>query len=491
MNPFLRTKTLEGLRWSYGSAILLRALSPLTTLILAAFLTPGDFGQVAVVTAIIGAGLLVGGLGLGEALVVDSREGRLLVQHVFRLRLLVGAGIYAAVWAGGPALAAAYDAPSLVPVSRVMGLAFLLDPFGSTSEGLLHRELRFRRQFWFAAAGSVAFAATGITLAAAGAGIWALAGAHVAMALARAVVGCLLARWFPGRLPIPFREARQSIQFGSILTLQNMLGWLAGSGPPLILGVAIGTEAAGLYTMAMSLAGWPHQIVTAPVGRVFFPLIARAHREDPASAAAYYEKTLRWVAIAAFPLVAALAIVVPLGIPFLGPAWRGTIPVFLLLLGHSLSSMLLTINDQTFKAAGAVGVYTRFYAVQAVTTTGALGLTGFVTRDLVLAVAALSLLYVGFYAGNFLLLSRVLRIPAGRVLRALLPPLPPAIGIAVCGGGWLLVAWWYGLPFLATVGGAGVAILVGGAAGLMISPARHDIAGALVRLGIGPAPREP
>ncbi|MHB8632519.1 MAG: oligosaccharide flippase family protein [Thermoplasmatota archaeon] len=472
--PYLHAQTKEGLRWSYGSAVLVRALNPVTTLFLAALIHPQAFGEVSIVVGINGLLLLVSRLGLDEALMRDARSAHALVQHIFRLKLAIGCGAYLLVWFTAPAIAALYREPALVPLSHVLGLVFLTDPLSSTSESVMSRNLHFRRQFWYDASGSVGFATAGVLLGLLGAGVWALVGATISSAAVRAITGCILGGWFPHVRRLPPRTIHDSVRFGAFVATQNVLGWAGGAGPPLIIGALVGIHAAALYSMAITFAGWPSSLVTAPLGRLFLPIMARAQRAGHDVMVRYYQTTLKWVALLAFPCVAVVAAVAPTIVRWLGPSWDGLLPVYYLLLPYSVSSTVLTVNDQVFKAINKVAVYTRFYALQTITVITLLAASAWATRQLVPAVAAQAAAYVGFYVWNFTLLSRLVGVSLRSIGRILLYPAPVVVGIVAAGWIWATFAA-PRLPRLADTAGLGVLLVAGSLAGCFLSPVRREL----------------
>jgi PST family polysaccharide transporter len=83
--------------------------------VLARLLTPGDFGLVAMVTAVIGVADLVRDFGLSSAAIQSSQVSDDERTNLFWANLALGAGCTLATLASTPLIVAAYQQPRLTP----------------------------------------------------------------------------------------------------------------------------------------------------------------------------------------------------------------------------------------------------------------------------------------------------------------------------------------------------------------------------------------
>src|SRR5215207_3449745 len=116
---------VRGVLWQGLSFGLGRALTLVTTVVLARLLTPEEFGLVGFALVFVAFAEYVTDLGVAQALVYFERDRR--TQDA------------------APAIAGFFDAPEIAPMVRVLSAALLLSAVRQVPIALLRRELAFRR----------------------------------------------------------------------------------------------------------------------------------------------------------------------------------------------------------------------------------------------------------------------------------------------------------------------------------------------------------
>ena len=216
---------LRGIPWTLLTYALSRVVTVLTTLVLARLLAPADFGLFAM--AVLGMELLsvFSGLWLAATLIVRPDLDRRAEGTV--LSLVTGAGAVLAIVliALAPALAAFFGEPRLTGIVVLLAAVLLVSGVNWFYETLLQRELAFRRRFACLMARTLAFSATALCLAVAGAGVWSLVGAYLAGYLAS---GAALLALAPYRVRPAFdrAEASRILRSGRGFLAQDMAVFL-------------------------------------------------------------------------------------------------------------------------------------------------------------------------------------------------------------------------------------------------------------------------
>ncbi|HYE61210.1 MAG TPA: oligosaccharide flippase family protein [Phycisphaerales bacterium] len=139
---------------------------------------------------------------------------------------------------------------------------------------------------------------------------WALIGGSVAAASAFAI-----GSFFMGQRPKLEWEsaaARELISFGVWLFLSTATYFAASQAERLLLGWTVTKDELGWFTMAFMLASAPTRAIQQLFEQVFFPLVSRLCRDDPARAMLQFRR----VKLIAFGLACGAAIVCILGGPF-------------------------------------------------------------------------------------------------------------------------------------------------------------------------------
>src|SRR5215218_9416342 len=139
-------RALRGIPWALLTYASTRAVTVLTTLVLARLLAPADFGLFAMGTLGMELVSVFSGLWLGAALIVRPDMDRRAEGTV--LTLLVGSGalLALALSASAPLLAAFFGEPRLTGIVILLAAVLLVSGVNWFYETLLQRELAFRRR---------------------------------------------------------------------------------------------------------------------------------------------------------------------------------------------------------------------------------------------------------------------------------------------------------------------------------------------------------
>jgi len=175
----LRRRAAKGIFWVTVARVLARALSFLTTLILARLLVPHDFGLVWVADLAVNAFLLLQELGLGAALIY--RRDRIEEAANTAFFIMVGGSLFLYLIAllTAPYMAAVFSRdpntiPQIIPILRILSLTLVISALGRVPHALLAKELDFRRKIMPRLLGGLVGAGVSITLALSGFGVTAI-----------------------------------------------------------------------------------------------------------------------------------------------------------------------------------------------------------------------------------------------------------------------------------------------------------------------------
>lgn len=347
--------TVRGLSWTYASNGSSAIMQTVYTAVIARLLAPEDFGLLAMAMVFQRFGSYFARMGVAQALIqkpeLDERDVRVAFTSTVMLGLVFGAGVVAAA----PLAGAVFDTADVVPVVRVLALAFILDSLGQVSVSLLQRELRFRElaiidMVTFA----VAYFAIGITMAAAGFGVWSL----VAVQLAHA--GLRSAAWYAGarhrltpQAHLP--TARRLFAYGSRISVISFLEFIGSSLDTFVIGRTAGQAQLGQYNRAYLLVTLPFQNIVTGFSGVLFPSLSHI-QADRRRLGEVYRSSIAGIAAVILPIAAGLAVasseVVRVAI---GSQWAGAAAVlpflafsgalnFLSVLGGVVCDATATLN---------------------------------------------------------------------------------------------------------------------------------------------------
>jgi PST family polysaccharide transporter len=294
---------------------------------LARLLQPKDFGLVGMVTAFTGVLSLFRDFGLSAASVQRGSVTEDQMSTLFWINVLAGAILTVLAWVLAPFISAFYHEPRLVWVTSVVASGFVFNAIGIQHSALLQRQMRFTALSVIDVTAWTLSTVLAIVMAKAGFGYWALVAMTVALPLASTIGLWLTTRWVPG---MPKRRSGISslMRFGSTLTLNGLVVYLASNFEKILLGRFWGAEAIGIYGRAYQLIRIPTDTLNNAVGEVAFSALSRL-QDDPPRFRSYFLKG--YSLVLALTLPATISCVLfgdDIISVFLGPKWKQAAIIF-------------------------------------------------------------------------------------------------------------------------------------------------------------------
>ena len=313
--------------------------------VLARLLSPKDFGLVSMVTAF--TGVLTWFRDFGLSAVVVQRPNITTNQHstLFWINVLLGALLTLITLAAAPAISAFYHEPRLLWVAAVLGTTFLFNAAGIQHSALLQREMRFGDLSAISVLSLLLGTAIAIVGAAIGYGYWALVAAAVATPIAASAGYWLVTGWIPG-IPRWGALPRSMFHFGSTLTVNNVVAYIALNSDKLMIGHYFGANAIGIYTRAFQVLSIPTDNLNSAVGEVAFSALSRL-QNDRARLKSYFLKGFSLVLGLTLPVTVVCALFADdVVLVVLGPKWHAATQIVRLL--APTTAVLAIINPLTW-----------------------------------------------------------------------------------------------------------------------------------------------
>lgn len=403
-----------------------KGIALLRSLLVARLLAPTDYGLFAI--ALVPLDLLLGvtDVGLTPALVqrADVTEHQYHVAWTAGLVRAVAVALLIVV-AAGP-LGALFGDPRAVPLIRALALRPLITALASARVAALERELRHRELALMEVTAALATTAVALALAATR-GAWALVLGNVVGAAVGTLASYLAARYRP-RLTFDRAQVASLIQFGRWILVSAIIGMVGESLLRVAISRALGTDALGRFTLALSLAMAPSLLVGGSVSAVAFAVHARV-QDDPAQGGRVFRVTVVTLAAILLPVYAVLVVVVPSLVDHvLGPRWLGTAEVVQILALMGVLGIAFDAAAPLLQGRGQPRALATLYGLFAV---GAVALTEPLARTLGLEGAALArvIAELAVLVGAVTLVRRAV----DRPFDATLAPLAASTTSAACG----------------------------------------------------------
>jgi O-antigen/teichoic acid export membrane protein len=299
-------------------------------MILARLLSPKDFGLVGMVTAFTGVLTLFRDFGLSSAAIQRTTVTEEQLSTLFWINLLVGTLLGLLAVAVAPLVAAFYHEPRLFAVTAVLAAGFVFNGAGVQHSALLQRQMRFTTMAVIGVVSLMAGTAIAIGGAKAGFGYWSLVAMTVSAPLISTIGAWLTAGWVPG-MPRRGVGIRSMLRFGSTITLNGFVAYIAYNAEKVLIGHYWGAGAIGIYGRAYQLVNIPTDNLNSAVGEVAFSALSRV-QDDPNRFKSYFLKGYSLVLAMTLPLTIACVIFADDVVRVvLGPNWIEAVSIFRLL----------------------------------------------------------------------------------------------------------------------------------------------------------------
>lgn len=298
-----------------------------SVVVLARLLEPEHFGLFAMVTPIVSLAVLVGDLGINQALITAKSIRQSQASTLFWCNIALAAGLTIALIGLAPAIAAFFGEPAVAPIVIAMSASVFLSGLATQHLAILNRGLRFGALAAIeVTAAAIGFAAA-LGIALLYPGPWALVASPIISTVVTLIGSWILTGWVPSR-PGPLADVAAMLRFGGGVTGFNLANFIARNADDIIIGRAAGPAVLGTYDRAYKLLLMPLQQVSRPIGRVMLPILSQL-ADQPERYAAAYLRTARQIMLITLPGVVVMLVEADRLIPLLlGDGWDDAIPIF-------------------------------------------------------------------------------------------------------------------------------------------------------------------
>lgn len=335
---------VSGLAWTTGAKWVTQVVSWLSVVLGARLLSPADFGLMDMAGFVAMTAGLLAEFGLGSAVLQIQDMERRVAAQLNTISLFFGLAAIAISALLAPVCAAFFRSPGLIELILWNSLGFLPMAFQAIPQGLLQRDLEYRKLSLIEAAQAVVQAVLMIACAYNGLAYWSFV---ISVAGGRVMAAVLVMIW----RPVPFlwprwQEVSEAVSFGTEVSLARLGSTLAMQADGLVIGRMLGETQLGVYRFSISLASAPADKVGLLLMRVTGPLFAKV-QDDVVLMRRYFLMISDALALVLLPLMAGFIVVArDLIALVLGPQWQGAVAPAQWLAAYILIRGLSTLMGQ-------------------------------------------------------------------------------------------------------------------------------------------------
>lgn len=303
----LKQKAAKGLLWGILNNGTVQLLGALFGILLLQRLAPSDYGKIAMLLVFANIASTLQESGFTAALCNKKAPTHRDFNAVFWFNIGVSALLYLTLYLAAPLIAAFYDDPDLIPLSRFLFLGFFISSWGTVQRAYLFIHLMNKQSCIIAILALLISGTTGVALAYQGMAYWALAAQNVVFILCVALLNWYYSPWRPS-LHIDLRPAWEMFGFSSKLLLTYLFNNLNAHAFGVLLGKFYGDHQAGIYSNARKWDDMCINTINGMVTGVAQPVLTQV-RDDQERYRQVFRKMLRFVSFISFPCMLGMGLI--------------------------------------------------------------------------------------------------------------------------------------------------------------------------------------
>lgn len=448
-------KATQGVLWLTAQKWVVRLGGLVTMAILTRYLRPEEFGIMAAATAIVPLIYLLSDMGFTTYIVQADEADQVTLSSGFWFSVSAGAVLCIALLLAAPALGLLFGLPEVVPIIRWLTLSVGFVSLGSVPTAILRRRMAFKALAMQSVVGALVAQAAALVLVFMGAGIWALVAQYVISQAVSCILVWRAARWLPTSTLSRSRIALMA-RFGIKVVGVEFVAVGRSWGETALIANFAGAAALGYYSIAQRLVQVMQDLSVAALVPVTTVAIARL-RNDAGRLRSFYLTALHTTYAGVSPLMALAAVGGAVIIPVVfGSGWEPSVIPFQILAVAGIFSLGAALDHGVLYGVGRPGLWFTYSVVtDAVTLATTVVLVRFGLSAIALGFVAVAVLAT---MGRWLLLRRIIGVPARTIARPLLITSLTVLPAAAVGTGIMMLTADY--PRLIALGVAGLGLFL-------------------------------
>jgi teichuronic acid exporter len=361
----LKSKAFHALLWSFLESVGVRGVQFIIGIMLARMLMPEQFGLIGMLTIFMSLAQSFLDSGFGAALIQKRETNQTDVSSIFYFNIVVGITAAGLMCIAAPWIAAFFNQPILMPVTRVLSLTIVINSFGLIQNTMITKQINFKTLTKVSLTAGIISGIIGVILAANGFGVWSLVVQQVSGAFLVTIFLWFLNTWRPS-LVFSISSLRKMFGFGSRVLASGLISAIFDNIYLFAIGKLFSAAELGFFTRAKQFGEFPSLQLTWMVGRVSFPVFSTI-KDEPVRLKRGLKKALTTLVLVNFPMMIGIMVMArPLVIALLTEKWAPCIPYLRLLCLVCLLFPLNWLNVNVLLAMGRSDLSLRLEVIKRV-----------------------------------------------------------------------------------------------------------------------------
>ena len=351
MAQSVRSQLLHGVVWNFIEKVLIRGVSFFISIILARLLSPSDYGLIGMLAVFVSISNVFIEGGLAKALIQRQDCQDIDFSTAFVANVGMSLVIYLVMFISAPWIAAFYNEPILIPLTRILSLNFILGSFNIVQRAKLMAQVDFKSLAQINVISTIVSGLVGMAMAYWGTGVWALVGQTLCSTIVLIVLLPIYSKWTPS-INFSKDSFSQLFGFGSKLMATGVYSVVLNNISTICIGRFYKSSQLGFYTRASQFSEMISSTLYDVLGNVTFPVLSHL-QDDREKLIAVYRKSLFLTAMIIFPIMILCALLArPMVLILLTEKW---LPCVVLMQWLFLARMFTPLSAINMNILNAIG----------------------------------------------------------------------------------------------------------------------------------------
>ncbi|HET6714097.1 MAG TPA: oligosaccharide flippase family protein [Actinomycetota bacterium] len=415
-------RAARGAPWVAASALVSRGLLAGVVLVLAAVLSPYEFGVLSIALLLSTVFIVLVDVGFATALVFEQDEVEEAAASAMGVSIVVGVSVGIGLLVTADAVSEIFRVPDAAPLIRAYAGIIALSGVVAIPLMRLNREFAFRRRFAVETLPLIAGSILTIVLAIEGVGVWSLVIGDATRCLLTLMLVLgdralrIRPRWHPSTVARLWPYARGA-------TVASILDIVLLNVDYALVARLLGATALGFYSLGFRIAIIPFYVVTMVVVGAGWPAMTRL-RADDAHLTSAFRISVR-VASGGVMLFVGGTIVLAPWLVLLSPDWESAVSVTRLLAVFVVFRSACYLLQAYFQSVGRTGLNAVLRAIWLVLLVCLIATVGRLGVD---AVAGIQVVVAAMLLAAHVIVSRTIGgAPAGPFLADVFRPVSASV----------------------------------------------------------------
>ncbi len=277
----LKTKTINGLKWTTLSTVVVSLLQLAQISVLTHFLSSKDFGLIALVMLVVGFSNAFLDMGISNAIIHKQEITKQQLSSLYWVNVLAGMSLFIISCCVAPLLAVLFNEPDLIKPVVLISTTLLIQSFGQQFMVLWQKNMEFsaisiisivRQFFTFVVALCFAFKDYGV---------YALVFGTIAGVMAQSLSFVFLGmKEYKPLFHLKLSEISEFISFGTFQMAEKTMNYFTAEFDTIIIGKVLGLESLGVYNVIKQIITKPIFVSNAIFNKVIFPMFSKIQNDS-------------------------------------------------------------------------------------------------------------------------------------------------------------------------------------------------------------------